>query len=241
MQRLRRSVSLSSGAKPAVLGLFEGLLTNSTDCTSVVHGRLPIIAQNHNGVNTSWAQPPSGWVFGNWKVTWSSSPNYPALHNFNVDLSPIFPQTLDNTYQMHDLSSYEQNGTKNLTLYYGVDTKRIDDSGIYNFSLPGGGLDYRLEILIWGYDTEGIAYKVTYENEASAIQAPAALSIESRVATGPTQETVSKIVAELKTLGWEPLATLAEEMVPLTHNDGRKGLEVVCDAACMGIEDPCAA
>ncbi|GKT50973.1 uncharacterized protein ColSpa_11154 [Colletotrichum spaethianum] len=142
-------------------------------------------------------------------------------------------------YQMHDLSTYQINGTKELTIYYGVDNKRAEDSGIYNFTLPSGGLNYRLEILAWGYDTEGNGYKVTYENEAPEIQAPAALSVESRVATGPTQETVSRILAEVKKLGWVPLATLAEEMIPTTHNDGRKGLEYVCDATCTGTKDPC--
>ncbi|GJC90781.1 hypothetical protein ColLi_13619 [Colletotrichum liriopes] len=224
-----------------ILLSFAGATLAQIDCTQDVHARLPIIARTHEGVNASWAQPPSGWVFGNWKVTWSSSPNYPPLHNFNVDLSPIFPQTPDNIYQVHDLSTYQINGTRDLTIYYGVDNKRADDSGIYNFTLPRGGLNYRLEILVWGYDTDGVGYKVTYENEAPEIQAPAALSIESRVATGPTQETVSKILAEVKKLGWEPLVTLAEKMIPLTHDDGRKGLEYVCDATCTGAEDPCSA
>jgi hypothetical protein len=62
--------------------------------------------------------------------------------------------------------------------------------------------------MAWGYDTAGVEYKVTYENEAPAIQAPAALSAESRVVGGPTRETMDEIFSKIEEVAYEPLIEL---------------------------------
>ncbi|RYP61827.1 hypothetical protein DL770_009696 [Monosporascus sp. CRB-9-2] len=225
--------TLRKGAFSATL-LFAALSSAQIDCSKDVKARLPLIYST-NTTAGSWTPPPPGWIFGNWKVTWSSTPVYLSLHNFEVDLSPVFPQTQTSVNQMNDLSSYQLEGEKNLTLYYGVDTMRPENDGIYNFTSPafGSASEYRLEILIWGYDTAGVGYKVTYENIRGE-DAPEALSIESRVPHGPTDETFAEIVAEIEGLGSEPLSTLARDMVRLTQNGGRDGMPAVCDAACVG-------
>ncbi|RYP01988.1 hypothetical protein DL765_010796 [Monosporascus sp. GIB2] len=214
--------------------LSAAICTAQIDCSKEVRARLPLI-YSANTTAGSWAPPPLGWIFGNWKVTWSSAPVYLSLHNFEVDLSPVFPQTQTSVNQMNDLSSYQLAGEKNLSLFYGVDTMRPENDGIYNFTSPalGSGSEYRLEILVWGYDTTGVGYKVTYENERGEA-GPPALSIESRVPHGPTNETFAEIVAEIEGLGSEPLSTLARDMVRLTQNGGRDGIPAVCNAACVG-------
>ena len=70
---------------------------------------------------------------------------------------------------------------------------REQNNGICNFT-GGNGLNYRLEIVAWGYDTAGVGYKITYENEAPAANLSAAISVESRVVGGPTNETVAGVV-----------------------------------------------
>ncbi|RYP44506.1 hypothetical protein DL768_009045 [Monosporascus sp. mg162] len=193
--------------------LFAALSSALIDCSKDVKARLPLI-YSANTTAGSWTPPPPGWIFGNWKVTWSSAPVYLSLHNFEVDLSPVFPQTQTSVNQMNDLSSYQLEGEKDLTLFYGVDTMRPENDGIYNFTSPalGSGSEYRLEILIWGYDTAGVGYKVTFENTRGE-DAPEALSIESRVTHGPTNETFAEIVAEIEGLGSEPLSALARDML----------------------------
>ncbi|KAF2178758.1 hypothetical protein K469DRAFT_695279 [Zopfia rhizophila CBS 207.26] len=201
------------------------------DCSKNVEARLPLI-YTINANASSWTPPPPGWILGNWKVTWSSSPGYVSLHNFEVDLSPVFPQSKTSVNQFNDLSSYQKEGEKNLTLYYGIDTMRSENDGIYNFTNAAKVFEYRLEIVAWGYDTAGVGYKVTYENKLDGI-IPEALSVESRARHGPTNETLIEIVAKIEKLGSKTLSTLARGMVGLTQNGGRDGIPAICDAACI--------
>ncbi|KLU82178.1 hypothetical protein MAPG_01254 [Magnaporthiopsis poae ATCC 64411] len=177
-----------------------------------------------------WEAPPPGWVFGNWKVTKSSHPLYPSLHNFEVDLSPVFPQSTTNINQTNDLSAYNMAGSDQVMLAYGVDTWNFD-TGIYVFK--GGSISYQLEVLAWGYDTDGVAYKVTYEQEAPAIPAPPALSVESRLVGGPTNETMAKIIEAIEALGYKHLTELGHSMRDMVHNGERDGKPVICDAKCI--------
>ncbi|KAJ6098473.1 hypothetical protein N7467_000008 [Penicillium canescens] len=180
-----------------------------------------------------WQPPPPGWVFGNWKVMKSSNPLYPDLQNMEVDLSPVFPQSKDNINQTNDLTSNQLPGNNQLLVTYGVDTWRPQNDGVYIFKSGNGNFTYQLEILAWGIDTAGNGYKVTYENEAPAIHGPRALTIESRVVGGPTDETTKAIYKKIKDLGYGPLTDLVGEMRDLVHDGRRDGVPGVCDAACM--------
>ncbi|KAF2182748.1 hypothetical protein K469DRAFT_690490 [Zopfia rhizophila CBS 207.26] len=189
------------------------------------------VPQDAPGANsTSWQVPPPGWVLGNWKVVKSSHPLYQDLQNMEVDLSPIFPQSEESIRQTNDLTSYQLAGNNELHLAYGHDTWGPQNDAVYVFDSPSGGLSYQLEILAWGYDTAGNGHKVTYENEAPAINAPRALTIESRVVSGPTGETVNDIYKKIDELGYELLVDLAGEMRDLVHDGRREGIPVVCDA-----------
>ena len=42
-------------------------------------------------LDRTWTPPPPAWLFGNWKITYSSRPSYHTLYNFQHDCYPGFP------------------------------------------------------------------------------------------------------------------------------------------------------
>jgi hypothetical protein len=58
------------------------------------------------------------------------SPLYPRLYNFEVDLSPVFPQSVSNINQTDDLSSYTMVDNDSIELAYDIDTWDPENNGI---------------------------------------------------------------------------------------------------------------
>lgn len=211
-----------------------------------VHARLPP-SLNPNPEHTGAYEPmPSGWLYGTWHVTFSSQPNYLPLLNLQWNPSPHFPENGTLPGQNNDLSSFQLAGDTTIHTAYGIDTPRRSNdptlgpgwADIYDFVGTGGlrTINNSIEMIAWGYDTDGVPYAVMYETPVldPSNLGPADIDIDSRSDTGPTNATLGVIFDELLKLGNKEIAALTEQIVPLVQNGARRGLgPVVCDAACV--------
>ncbi|THH31224.1 hypothetical protein EUX98_g2993 [Antrodiella citrinella] len=191
---------------------------------------------------------PTGWQYGNWKMTYSSQPAYLPVLNLQWDSSPLFPQSDVLPGQNNDLDSYQLENSTVVITAYGVDTpRRSNDKSlgaewddVYDYVGKGNISpdNNTFEIISWGYDTDGVPYAVIYETPVAATDATAGLDIESRSDTGPSETTLQAIKDALLSLGNEQITELVNQTVPLVQNGARKGsAPVVCDAFCVDNSD----
>lgn len=187
---------------------------------------------------------PAGWLYGNWKVTYSSQPAYLPLHNLQWDVSPFFPQSDVLPGQNNDLSSFQLANSTTVNTAYGVDTPRRSNNpslspewdDVYDFVGTGSlsPINNSIEILAWGYDTIGVPYVVIYETPVAATGAPSDIDINTRSDTSPSKATLTKIFDALLSLNNAEITALVQQTVPLVQNGARRGSgPVVCDAACV--------
>lgn len=189
---------------------------------------------------------PAGWLYGNWHVTYSSQPTYLSLLNLQWSPSPHFPGSDALPGQNNDLSSFQLANDPTVRTAYGIDTPRRSNNktlgsgwnDVYDFVGTGGlaAVNNSIEIMAWGYDTEGVPYTVMYETAVldPAQPQPADLDIDSKSDMGPTNATLHFIFKALLELGNQDISELVKQTVPLVQNGARRGLgPVVCDAACV--------
>ncbi|TCD61344.1 hypothetical protein EIP91_008571 [Steccherinum ochraceum] len=224
-------------------------MNNNTDTiascrTTDVVVRLPPFLCTREARGSSYKPLPTGWLYGNWKLTYSSQASYQSLENLELDSSPVFPQSAALLGQANDLSSYTLPNSTILQTGYGVDTPRRsrdktlgpewDD--VYDF--VGNGVlaitDTSFAFLAWGYDTIGVPYVVIYESPVTLTGIPSAIDIESRSQGGPSKATLDKIFQELRALNNPEITQLVYQIKPLVRNGNRANTgPVVCDAACV--------
>ena len=195
---------------------------------------------------------PVGWRYGNWKFTSSSQPAYAAFVNVQWDLSPSFPQSATIPGQDNDVASFQIAGDPSGTILtlYGIDTPRLSNdpsigsgwADVYDWVGAGAvsTMNNSIEVIAWGYDTDGIPYTLVYETPITdpAHPQPADIDVASRSDSGPSQATLTEVFAALSSLGNQELSDLIGQVVPLVQNGARDGQPpVTCDATCMSNSD----
>jgi len=151
--------------------------------------------------------------------------------------------------QLVNLTSYDLPNTTTdssvINTAFGYDTpRRLNEpslgpgwNGVYDFRGTGplNSATNSYEIVAWGKDENGDDWWVLYETPATGSDPQAAaISVESRVETGPTQAVFSGVKERLKSLGNEELSELVDGIVPIAVDGRRTGqLPVVCDTACQ--------
>ena len=193
-----------------------------------------------------WTPPPPAWLFGNWKITYSSRPSYHALYNFQHDCYPVLPTNTSVTSGLQiDLTSFNpspkwSNATLNdaIVTAFGYDAPLTDLApSVYCFNGTGylSSESNIWEETAWGYDTDGVGYRVEYETAAAGAGGPC-INVLSRGETGPSQATLNEILNGMRELyaGNKPLLELAHNVSKL-HIDGRRtgNAPVACDMSCM--------
>ena len=151
----------------------------------------PTLAGRRNSI---WHAPPYGWIFGNWKVTYSSQPTYQDLYNFQIDWSPVLPYDAG---KRNRLTSYQTQNASRILTTFGYDIPDpIDPNSVADFFPTGplGPLNNSDEIIAWGYDTDGLSYLVVYETAVVAEPAPPGIDVFSRSETGPSNVTLQAII-----------------------------------------------
>lgn len=97
-------------------------LNETTMCPSPqVNVRLPSSMTADFDTNATWQGPPSGWLYGNWKIAWSSNPLYQPFWNPEFENSPSFPQPQNGSLINDDLETWN--------------TQCEDDTEIYSIFL----------------------------------------------------------------------------------------------------------
>ncbi|KAI0786491.1 hypothetical protein C8Q75DRAFT_276239 [Abortiporus biennis] len=217
---------------------------NSQCEESPINVRLPPTINPHPESSRSWVASPPGWFYGHWGVTSSSQPLYQPLQNFQYDGSPVFPQSHDLPGQMNDLSSFQLPNTTTVSTLYGIDTPRRSNdkslgsewNDVYDFVGTGAlsKMNMTWSVLAWGYDSCNNGYMLLYEPPVASSGASAGLDILSRVYSGISLETQTKLLSEIRKLNNKDLSDLVSQIVPLVQNGARDGMPpVVCDVACM--------
>ena len=203
-----------------------------------------------------WQPPPKEWLYGNWKITYTSNTNYGTLWNLEFDSYPILPTCNGShpancplgTYpgQNVDLQTWTAaNDTSGKILSaFGYDTPRrsahpSEGTGwdaTWDFAATGAlkGLANSWELLAYGYDENGDGYIVAYETEPTSMYNPPGIDIESRSETGPSAGTYQAIITALNGLNDTGVDAIVANMTRLTQNGLRKKLPpFVCGPACV--------
>ncbi|THH31223.1 hypothetical protein EUX98_g2992 [Antrodiella citrinella] len=212
--------------------------------TSGIAVRLPPSLSSVTRRSDLYKAMPAGWLYGNWKATYSSQASYFPLHNTQWDLSPLFPQSDSHPGQINDLASYQLENSTVIYTSYGVDTPRRSNNktlgpewdDVYHYGWLGdlNQINGSFEALSWGYDTLGVPYLVLYDSPIAAVGTSADIDIFSRSDTGPSKTTVEALSVALQSLNNTQISQYVRDMMPLVQDGARRGLgPVVCDAACV--------
>jgi hypothetical protein len=199
--------------------------------------------------DNTWTPPPPAWLFGNWKIRYSSRPSYQKLYNFQHDCYPVLPTNTSVTSGLQiDLTSFNlppnpSNATLNemILTAFGYDTPLTNIApSVYRFDGTGylSGVSNIWEETAWGYDTKGVGYRVEYET--AVVGEGPCVNILSREETGPSQETLKEIFNSMRELyaGNESLLELVQNVTQLVV-DGRRTATapVACDMSCVDNAD----
>jgi len=178
-------------------------------------------------------------------MQFDSYPTLPSCMAFSP--STCLPGTFPG--QLVDLTSFNlPNTTTNSSVIgtaFGYDTPRRSNEprlgpgwdGVYDFH-GAGPLNRTMnswEIVAWGEDENGDRWWVLYETPATGSNPqPAAISVESRVETGPTESVLTGVKVRLKALGNKELSKMVDEIVSVAI-DGRRTEQspVICSTACQ--------
>jgi hypothetical protein len=197
--------------------------------------RFPPTIQNDS--KTHWAPPPLGWDFGNWIQTNSSTSN-PWMRNLQYSSTPVDPH--HPAGDRNDLSSFQLLNNDTVYTSYGVDTP-TSIPAVYSYASTGvlQGANDTLEVLAWGYDCHGVAYRISYSTLTSLTQTPASIDVLSRTDKGPDSVTLSKIQHALVAFGDATITALAESISPAVQDGGRDGQPPIetCDDTCKSNSD----
>ena len=209
----------------------------------------PSLDPKVNTTPPAWASPPSGWIYGNWKITYSSNVGYQYLYSLEFDSSPILPTCFSPDPAAYPLSTFPgQNvdlqtwsaaandsvGNSSTVLSaFGVDTPRRTDfsalgrgwDSVFDFAGTGAlaGVNNTWELLAWGCDEKGDGHMAIYETAVSSGYAPPEVDIESRSEAGPSAATLEAIYRALRALGNEDLDALVANVTKLTVDGRRDG------------------
>jgi hypothetical protein len=189
-----------------------------------------------------WLEPPPGWNFGNWKITYSTQPEFLQVFNAQVDKSPIFPSDPSlPPDRRNQLDSFQTANSSTIITTYLIDTPSpVDPASAYNFVGVGAlaALNGSYSTLAWGYGTDGVGYDLEYNAASNANGGVSALNILSRIENGPSEETFQLLVSGVLSLGNAELAGLAQGLTKLPNDGRRTGLPpVACPEACVNNTD----
>jgi len=194
---------------------------------------------------TAWTAFPPAWLFGNWKVRYSSQPVYRALYNFQSDTYPVLPTDgSDPPGRQYDVVSFSAVADATdatlgpvVVTAFGYDTPLPHVApGVYRFHGSGAlaHVTNTWEVLAWGYDSDAVAWRLEYETAHSG--GVPNFNILSREETGPSPRTLAAIFDAMEHLFHDDadLLALARNLTALPLDGRRTGLPpVACDEACM--------
>lgn len=215
-------------------------------CSEEIQFRFPPTLDT--SLDATWIEPPLGYIYGNWKVRYSSRAVYSNLYNFEADTYPALPTNTSIPEGRNiDLTSFQTAITGNASIdnhvitVFGYDYS-LTDIAPYVFQFRGEGTQAATinnwELLAWGYDRYGVPWRAEYETEyqtATQYGEPC-INVLSRVEDGPDSETYQQILLAMqKTFASnKDLLTSATNITELPR-DGRRTRRppVSCDMACM--------
>lgn len=199
-------------------------------------------------LDASWAAPPPGWIYGSWKVRYSSRAVYQYLWNFEADTYPALPTNISVPEGRNiDLTSFQTAPTGNATIdqhittVFGYDYPQTDIAP-YVFQFRGEGLQSATvnmwELLAWGSDENGLQWRVEYETEyhTSTQYGEPCINVVSRDENGPDPKTYQWILKGLQMTfaSHSDLSLYASNITELPRDTRRLNMPpVACDAACM--------
>lgn len=196
-------------------------------------------------LDADWIAPPPGWIYGNWKVRYSSRAIYQVLWNFEADTYPVLPTDISIPEGRNiDLTSFQTAITGNATTdqyiatAFGYDYPQ-DDIAPYVFQFRGEGslaTENFWEVLAWGNDKNGVQWRAEYESQTSTTGLEACLNVLSRVEDGPDPETYQQVLDTMRRTfaSNSDLSMYASNITELPRDGRRVGLPpVACNAACM--------
>ncbi|KAI0077401.1 hypothetical protein K474DRAFT_1674933 [Panus rudis PR-1116 ss-1] len=212
---------------------------------SKVDARLPPTLNPTAELSRRWVAPPTEWMYGNWKVTYSSHPLFLPLLNMQGDRSPVFPQSSKTPGKHNGLFTYQlANSSDTIYSLFGTDMPRRSSNktlgpewdAVYDWT-AGGSLSSIMttsEILAWGYDSCGAAYTATYATVTSMPNLSPSLIISSRSDKGPSEDTLHAVFEALSCLGNAELAGSVNRTRKHVQNGARDCLPPYeCDTACV--------
>lgn len=202
----------------------------------------------NKSLDATWTTPPEGWLYGSWKVRFSSRAVYTHLYNFEADTYPALPTNVSIPAGRNiDLTSFQIAPTGNATIdnavitIFGYDYPQTDIAP-HVFQFRGTGSQSATinnwELLAWGYDQSGDEWRAEYETayRTATQYGEPCINILSRAEDGPDTETYQKILDAMReTFTSQPdLFVYISNITELPRDGRRVGQSpIACDLACM--------
>lgn len=242
LQRLVSILTISVGIVNGSPALSNWLPWSHTDGIQV---RFPPTVDQ--SLDATWTSPPAGFIYGNWKVRYSSRALYGYLYNFEADCYPALPTNVSIPAGRNiDLTSFQLAITGNISVdnhvitVFGYDYPQTIAPYVFQFRGEGKQSDAinDWELLAWGYDKNDVAWRLEYETayRTATQYGEPGINFLSRADDGPDHETYQQVlVAMQKTFASnKDLLTYATNITELPRDSRRSGKPpVACDMACM--------
>ena len=188
-------------------------------------------------LSPAWLPPPPGWLFGNWKITYSSQPGYLSEYNVQLDMYPLLPTNSSVPFSPHInlVSSQTVNSSNISTVYAIVKPVQHGPPFVFDFTATGYLIATNVyDVIAWGYDSAGNGYFVTYDGPTKQLGSPSDLTFYSRKEKGPTKPTLAAILKIVRAFDNSELTARANSVTKVPSDSRREGmLPVACDAGCM--------
>lgn len=189
--------------------------------------------------------PPPYWIWGNWKLLYSSRPEYHQLANIQPDHYGIMPNETSPYGYQTDLTSWSNFANQSdPTIYtaFGFDQPRPEVGPIVFLFTGTGKLNISTywELLGWGYDTNGIGFRVEYESQIPFAGYQPSINFSSREETGLPAATLAKLHKMLGTIfaGHAELSALLANVTAVPLDGRRTGKSPVpCGMQCIQNEN----
>ncbi|KAI1135173.1 hypothetical protein F5Y05DRAFT_395811 [Hypoxylon sp. FL0543] len=187
---------------------------------------------NEASVEQPWIEPPFGFGYGKWALSWTSIEEYWSWSNMQNEWYPL-SSTVNGSRlsDIHatviaDVNSFQLGDNDTVIETPGTDTPLPGQIYAWNYTIPA-------EIMAetdhtawagWGYDfyEQGAPYFVSYDAATTGVKNVShGVSIYSRLERGPSDRTVAEVAECYDRLGSEAFSSLFRSM-KRTPTDGRR-------------------
>ncbi|KAL4965800.1 uncharacterized protein BDV14DRAFT_199574 [Aspergillus stella-maris] len=199
-------------------------------------------------VEHAWIEPPFGFGYGKWALSWTSIPDYWEWYNMQNEWYPLQSTQQNSTSPLStlhptkiaDINSFNLPPSNTTVTTPGTDTPLHGIPYAWNYTVPASIMfetDYTCWAG-WGYDfyAQGAPYFVSYDASTVGVKDMSfGVSIYSARETGPTDRTVAEIAGCFDGLGSGTFADLFRSM-KRTPVDGKRSGRLSWRAGSNGYE-----